>query len=92
MAGGAATRRSPDALSCAFVRKWDRSPGGTPHAARASAPSVLGLRLVRIGFLRVRGLRRVQLHADLTMLARLALALSRARTRNVNTRGATLIV
>jgi transposase len=32
-----------------------------------------------LAFLRVRGLRRVQLHADLTMLARLALALSRAR-------------
>ncbi|MDQ2983092.1 MAG: hypothetical protein M3R70_04075, partial [Actinomycetota bacterium] len=29
--------------------------------------------------LRVRGLARVQLHADLTMLARLSLALSRAR-------------
>jgi transposase len=29
--------------------------------------------------LRVRGLARVQLHADLTMLARLAQALSRAR-------------
>ena len=29
--------------------------------------------------LRVRGLGRVQLHADLTMLARLAQALSRAR-------------
>jgi hypothetical protein len=30
--------------------------------------------------LRVRGIERVALHADLTMLARLALALSRART------------
>lgn len=29
--------------------------------------------------LRVRGLKRVQLHADLVMLARLSLALSRAR-------------
>ncbi|MDP9273221.1 MAG: transposase, partial [Chloroflexota bacterium] len=29
--------------------------------------------------LRVRGLRRVALHADLTMLARLSLALNRAR-------------
>jgi hypothetical protein len=33
--------------------------------------------------LRVRGLERVQLHADLTMLARLAQALSRARTEAV---------
>src|SRR5439155_5014009 len=33
-----------------------------------------------LAFLRVRGLARVQLHADLTMLARLAQALSRART------------
>jgi transposase len=32
-----------------------------------------------LGPLRVRGLERVQLHADLTMLARLAQALSRAR-------------
>jgi len=31
-----------------------------------------------LGPLRVRGLARVQLHADLTMLARLAQALSRA--------------
>ena len=30
-------------------------------------------------FLRVRGIKRVQLHADLTMLARLSLALIRAR-------------
>jgi hypothetical protein len=30
--------------------------------------------------LRVRGLERVQLHADIVMLARLAQALSRART------------
>jgi hypothetical protein len=33
-----------------------------------------------LAFLRVRGIERVRLHADLTMLARLALAVSRART------------
>lgn len=33
-----------------------------------------------LAFLRVRGVERVRLHADLTMLARLSLALSRART------------
>jgi hypothetical protein len=32
-----------------------------------------------LAFLRVRGIERVRLHADLTMLARLALAVSRAR-------------
>jgi hypothetical protein len=32
-----------------------------------------------LAFLRVRGIERVQLHADLTMLARLSLALARAR-------------
>src|SRR6266536_1165253 len=32
-----------------------------------------------LGFLRVRGIERVRLHADLTMLARLSLALNRAR-------------
>src|SRR6267378_1759484 len=33
-----------------------------------------------LAFLRVRGIERVRLHADLTMLGRLALALSRARS------------
>jgi hypothetical protein len=33
--------------------------------------------------LRVRGLARVQLHADLTMLARLSQALARARTVSI---------
>ena len=33
-----------------------------------------------LAFLRVRGIERVRLHADLTMLARLALELARART------------
>jgi len=32
-----------------------------------------------LAFLRVRGIERVRLHADLTMLARLSLALARAR-------------
>jgi hypothetical protein len=32
-----------------------------------------------LAFLRVRGIERVRLHADLTMLSRLALALSRVR-------------
>src|SRR5205085_7863481 len=32
-----------------------------------------------LAFLRVRGIERVRLHADLTMLARLSLAVSRAR-------------
>ena len=33
-----------------------------------------------LAFLRVRGIERVRLHADLTMLGRLSLALARART------------
>jgi hypothetical protein len=33
-----------------------------------------------LAFLRVRGIERVRLHADLTMLGRLALALAKART------------
>jgi hypothetical protein len=33
-----------------------------------------------LAVLRVRGIERVRLHADLTMLARLSLALSQART------------
>ena len=33
-----------------------------------------------LAFLRVRGIERVRLHADLTMLGRLALALTRVRT------------
>ena len=33
-----------------------------------------------LAMLRVRGIERVRLHADLTMLARLTLALARART------------
>jgi hypothetical protein len=32
-----------------------------------------------LAFLRVRGIERVRLHADLTMLGRLSLALARAR-------------
>lgn len=36
-----------------------------------------------LAFLRVRGIERVRLHADLTMLARLAQALSRARTASL---------
>ena len=34
-----------------------------------------------LAFLRARGIERVRLHADLTMLGRLALALSRSRAR-----------
>jgi hypothetical protein len=33
-----------------------------------------------LAFLRVRGIERVRLHADLTMLGRLALALAQVRT------------
>ena len=35
-----------------------------------------------LAFLRVRGIERVRLHADLTMLGRLSLALARARGRS----------
>ena len=48
--------------------------GEVVDVAGEQTPGVAGL-----AFLRVRGIERVRLHADLTMLGRLALALSRAR-------------
>jgi hypothetical protein len=63
-----------------------RSSAGTPEWAdlyrrRTSVEREFG-RLNReygLAFLRVRGIERVRLHADLIMLARLATALSRVR-------------
>ena len=56
-------------------------PFGVLHRGRSAVEREFG-RLKNtygLAILRVRGIERVRLHADLTMLSRLALALSRAR-------------
>jgi hypothetical protein len=69
-----ATRYNP--LVPRTTKRWDEL-----YRGRAAIEREFGRLKHEYGLapLRIRGLERVQLHADLTMLARLSLALSRAR-------------
>jgi hypothetical protein len=74
--------RTPSARTLLFGRQfgWERRPsrrypsGGALQKERPGADVVW-----KLNPLRVRGIERVRLHTDLTILAKLACALSRAR-------------
>jgi hypothetical protein len=95
--GRKATKWRCPTRECKPASRWIKAdrlhpliPHGTPrfsalHRRRAAVERELGRLRNECGLspLRVRGLDRVRLHADLTILAKLACALSRARAVSI---------